>query len=434
MPDFGQLRLDPAPSVDSRGRPTVQVTARLGPHTAMGDVPAGASKGHDEAQTVSVAAAMATIAKAVAPVLTRVEGDVCSVITLLAADVAMAAHAGPNFAEWGANATVPVSRALWRLAAEIRQQPLWQVYREALGMPNAPAVPRCFFNLFNGGLHARKEGETLGKDRLDVQEIMVVPVRASSVDEALAVGDAIDQALERQLAARFDAARIGRADEAGFTVAGLGDADAALDLVAAAIADAGYRLGTDVKLALDVAAGSLQEGSAYRLAGQLRSSLEVVDYLEALCARRPGAFCSIEDGLGEDDWAGWRALTARLGARGVKTVGDDLFVTQLGRLERGIAACAADAVLIKVNQNGTIGGTLAVIRRAAAAKMACIVSHRSGETLDDSIADLALAAGAWGLKAGDPQPPEAFPDPAKWVRRRKYLRLLEAEREARGPS
>lgn len=430
----GGLTLAPTDAVDSRGRPTVALLARCGPHAARGDCPAGASKGADEARTVSVAEARHNVAAVLLPALRAADLDLRDPAALLQLDATMAQLAGDTFAALGANATLPVSRALWRLGAAARNVPLWAHFRAALAPdergPPAPGV-HLLMNLFNGGLHALHpgRGERLGVERIAVQEVMVVPVAARSYAEALAWGDAIDGALQRALQARYGPAQVGRADEAGLSVLGLGDDDVAVAHVLNAVKQAGLEPGRQVKLALDVAASSFYDAAAqrYQIAATARTSAEMVAWLEALADRYAGVLFSVEDGLDENDWTGWSALRRAMDARGVHTVGDDLFVTQLPRLRRGIEARAASAVLVKMNQNGTVGGTLEVVRAAHAAGLRCVVSHRSGETLDDSIADLAVAASALGLKAGAPQPPAAYPDASGWVRREKYLRLAAIE-------
>ena len=433
------LRLEPTCERDSRGRPTVGVWARLGGLSAFGDCPAGASKGSDEARTVSVADAQRNVAEVLLPLAQKVGADVRSPQAVRALDAQLAAHAGRNFDVLGANATLPVSRALWRLGAAAAGVPLWRFLRAALGEKErgaaAGARPVHFlFNVFNGGLHALQSarGEVLGRERIDVQEIMVVPTNAPNYAEALRQGEAIDQALKHILLTRYGAEALTRADEAGFSVRGLGDSVQAAAHVMEAVVGAGLRPGHDVKLALDVAASSFYDAAqgTYRVAQQVLDRAGMVQWLLALVDRYPGQVLSVEDGLDENDWQGWAILTAALRTRGIASVGDDLFVTQLPRLRRGIAERSASAVLIKVNQNGTVGGTLDVIEAAHAAGMHCIVSHRSGETLDDSIADLAVGCGAFGLKSGDPQPPVDFADEADWVRRRKYLRVCATQGEA----
>ena len=437
-PTSAQLQLQAREARDSRGRPTVAVTATLGPHAVEGDVPAGASKGEDEARTVPVAQAIAHIAQDVLPLLRAMDLPMDDVANIVALDRALAAAAGPNLVDWGANTTLPVSRALWRLGAACRGEPLWAFLRRGLRPTTLPAArpTRFFMNVFNGGLHALRpaDGEVLGRDRIAIQEIMVVPVAAASYAAALAVGEAVDAALKAILIRTYGADAVTRADEAGFSVRGLGDDDRAIDHVVAAIASAGFAPGREVKIALDVAASSLFDRAtgSYRLGAKPRTSDEMIAWHEAFVDRYRGVVLSIEDGLDENDWSGWADHAASMAQREVITVGDDLFVTQLPRLRRGIAAKSASAVLIKVNQNGTVAGTLAVIDTAHAAGMDCVVSHRSGETLDDSISDLAVAARALGLKSGDPQPEKDFVDPTTWVRRRKYLRMAAIEREASG--
>ncbi|MEE2961263.1 MAG: hypothetical protein VYA34_11005 [Myxococcota bacterium] len=264
---------------------------------------------------------------------------------------------------------------------------------------------------------------------MDFQEIMVVPYSAKTYSEALLMGDKIDAALKGILVGKFGASAVTRADEAGFSVKGLGDSFEAFDYVFQAIRDAGYEPGKDVKLALDVAASSFynRDAQCYLFQGKKISSDEMANFLVSLVDKYPNTVISIEDGLDENDWDTWPKLTQELTKRDVITVGDDLFVTQFPRLEKGIELKAATAILIKVNQNGSVYGTLEVMKRARNAGMKCVVSHRSGETLDDSIADLAYATGAFGLKTGDPQPEVDFPDKSTWVRRIKYLRMVELE-------
>lgn len=418
-------------ATDSRGKPTVEVELSIAGVTTTGDVPAGASKGEDEAQTVAVDQAVRNVEQVLLPLLREADEDLKTHAGLVALEQKMISRAGENFRDLGANAVLPVSRALWRAAAKLNGMELWSYIREH--EPELAATDRVFFymNIFNGGLHAlkSKEGEVLGRDRIDIQEVMVVPTAAESYQEALEVGEKIDQALKALLLKRFDAKAITRADEAGFSVKGLGDSTEAIGLVFAAIEAAGYQPGADVKLALDVAASSFFDTATkkYKFRGREIGTDEMVAYLVDIADRYSGKMLSIEDGLAENDWAGWTKLTAELSERGVLTIGDDLFVTQEPRLQKGIAQKAASAILIKVNQNGTVWGTLQVMKLARKAGMKCVVSHRSGETLDDSIADLALATGSLGLKTGDPQPVVDFPDAKTWVRRRKYLRMVEIE-------
>ncbi len=430
MQSSKNLELQPKVAKDSRGRDTVEVRLTLGPIETVGDVPAGASKGEDEAQTMPVPEAIEAVRETILPMLRDLDADIGTHEGLLKLERAMIERGGENFQNLGANACLPVSRALWRAAAAIAGKPLHQYIHD--NEPDAVGDGNVFFymNIFNGGLHALKEdqGEELGKDRIDVQEVMVAPVSAKSYAEALEMGEKIDQALKKILIDNYGEDSLTRADEAGFSVKGLGDSSEAFARVFQAIEAAGYEPGKDVKLCLDVAASSFVEGDGYRFRGEHLSSDQMVEFLVKFVDEYEGKVLSIEDGLGENDWEGWTKLTAELASRGVLTIGDDLFVTQMPRLSRGIESKAANAILIKVNQNGTVHGTIEVMKAAKKAGMQSVVSHRSGETLDDSIADLAYGTRALGLKTGDPQPEVDFPDRSTWVRRAKYLRMLEIEK------
>jgi enolase len=425
------IRVEAYETQDSRGKGTVEVLLTLGEIRVVGDVPAGASKGEDEAQTVSVAQALQHIQQVIVPGLQSLRAPLNAYSGLVALEQWMVQHAGENFKTWGANAVLPLSRALWRLYAAVAGKELFAYIQSV--EPSLVSEQRVSFlmNIFNGGLHALKkaDGEVLGKDRIDIQEIMVVPVSCKTYREALQMGEKIDAALKNLLVSRFGAAQVTRADEAGFSVKGLGNSDEAIGYVVESITMAGYVPGVDVKLSLDVAASSFYDASTHRYMyqGRAQTTQQMVDNWVAFVDRYAGMVLSIEDGLAENDWEGWCALTQALASKGVLTVGDDLFVTQKPRLQRGIDSQAANAILIKVNQNGTVYGTLEVMKMAKQAGMQCIVSHRSGETLDSSIADLAYATGSLGLKTGDPQPEVDFPQRSTWVRRVKYLRMLEIE-------
>ena len=425
------LKLEAKKISDSRGRPTVQVKASLGGKQAVGDVPAGASKGEDEAATVDVDQAVDNVHKVILPLLNRSNWDLKRHADLIKAEAAIIDVAGENFKKLGANAVVPTSRALWQLAAKLQGLELWSYIRKF--EPDVSGSDRVFFymNIFNGGLHAlkKKEGESLGKDRIDIQEIMIVPVGAKTYKDALAWGEKIDQVLKKALINKFGEKAVTRADEAGFSVKGLGDSKEAFGYVFDAIKQAGFEPGKQVKMALDVAASAFYDAKTktYQVQGKKLSTDDMCAYLASLVAKYPGMILSIEDGLAENDWDGWTKHTADMKQRQVITIGDDLFVTQMPRLDKGINTKAATAILIKVNQNGSMSGTLQVIKHAKQAGMKWVVSHRSGETLDDSIADLAFATGAMGLKTGDPQPEIDFPDKSTWVRRVKYLRMVAIE-------
>jgi enolase len=427
------LKLEARKISDSRGRPTVQVKAILGGKEGLGDVPAGASKGEDEAATVDVDLAVKNVHEVILPFLNQSNWDLKKHADLIKAEEALVDMAGENFKKLGANAMVPTSRALWQLAARLHNLELWSYIRKF--EPEVASSGQVFFymNIFNGGLHAlkKKEGEVLGKDRIDIQEIMIVPVGAKTYKDALEWGEKIDQVLKKTLIAKYGAAAVTRADEAGFSVKGLGDSKEAFARVFDAIKQAGFEPGKQVKMALDVAASSFYDAKAgtYQVQGKSLSSDDMRAYLSGLVDKYPGMMLSVEDGLAENDWGGWTKHTADMQKRNVVTIGDDLFVTQMPRLEKGIKLKAATAILIKVNQNGSMSGTIHVIKHAKASNMKWVVSHRSGETLDDSIADLALATGAMGLKTGDPQPVVDFPDKASWVRRAKYLRMVTIEKQ-----
>ena len=422
------IELSPSEAKDSRGRSTVEVRLTLGDIQVVGDVPAGASNGEEDAKTVPVEQALSHIKEILEPMIRESNLDLAKHEDLLSLEAAITERAGENYVDLGANTVLPVSRALWQAAARVHGTELYDYIRTREPELAGEGPVHFLMNIFNGGLHALKEGEELGVDRIDIQEIMVVPL-TDTYANALVMGDKIDAALKQILIEKFGAAQVTRADEAGFSVKGLGNSSEAFGYVFEAIRAAGYEPGKDVKLALDVAAASFYDSAekAYRFQGKLLSTDEMNAYLVGLVDEYEGTMLSIEDGLDENDWAGWPKLTAALLERGVETIGDDLFVTQLPRLTQGIESKAATAILIKVNQNGSVSGTLEVMKAARRAGMKCVISHRSGETLDDSIADIAYGTGSMGLKTGDPQPVADFPDTKTWVRRRKYLRMVEIE-------
>lgn len=240
------------------------------------------------------------------------------------------------------------------------------------------------------------------------------------------------------LVRRFGADRVGRADEAGLTVKGLGDNGEAIDLLVEAIAAAGFVPGVDVKITLDPAASHLYDAASahYRIGARRLTPDRFGEYVLALldrhASKHPNLFESIEDPLEENDWTGLASLAAEIKRRGVLVVGDDFYVTQEARLANGIRDGSANGLLVKPNQNGSFYGTLEVMKVARRNRISLVVSHRSGETLDTTIADVAIAAGAHGIKTGAPQPARVFPDPRTWVRRRKYLRMIEIEERPTG--
>lgn len=291
----------------------------------------------------------------------------------------------PNKSNLGANAVLSVSLAVARAAAEDVGLPLYRY----LGGPMVHVLPVPMMNILNGGAHA--------SNNVDAQEFMILPVGAVEFPEALRMGVEVFHALKKVLERRGLSTAVG--DEGGFAPM-LESNEAALEVIMAAIESAGYRPGSDVVLALDVAASELYDGTQYVFKkgdGSRRSAEEMIRLYEGWLERYP--IVSIEDGLAQDDWAGWAALTAALGNR-VQLVGDDIFVTNVERLERGLDEGVANAILIKVNQIGTLTETLRCIEFARGNGYGTIISHRSGETEDTFIADLAVATGAGQIKTG----------------------------------
>ncbi|MCC6213274.1 MAG: phosphopyruvate hydratase [Polyangiaceae bacterium] len=375
--------------LDSRGFPTVECEITTESGRGRAAVPSGASTGEHEALELrdgdaaryggkGVRRAVAHVNERIAPLLV---GE--SVLDQYGVDRLMLdADGTENKRVLGANATLAVSLACARAAADVVGLPLFRW----LGGSRACVLPVPMMNILNGGAHA--------DNGLDVQEFMVVPHAAPTFADALRAGAEVFQALKARL--KKDGLTVAVGDEGGFAPR-LGSNQAALERVAEAVGAAGYALGKDVSLALDVAASELHAEGAYRFDGRRLDAAELVGVYERWCADFP--LVSIEDGCAEDDWAGWAELTARLGRR-VQLVGDDLFVTNRRRLERGIREGIANAVLVKVNQIGTLTETLETIRTATAAGYRSVISHRSGETEDSFIADLAVATDAGQIKTG----------------------------------
>ncbi|MEK8036379.1 MAG: phosphopyruvate hydratase [candidate division NC10 bacterium] len=398
--------------LDSRGNPTIEVEVWL-ESGAFGRamVPSGASTGKREAVELrdgdssrylgkGVRRAVQNVIEVIGP---EVEGMEAS--EQAAVDRALLELDGtPSKSALGANALLGVSLAVARAAADDAGLPLYQY----LGGPGARVLPVPFMNVLNGGAHA--------DNGLDVQEFMLVPAGAGSFTEALRTGAEIFHTLKKLLKDKGLSTGVG--DEGGFAPS-LGGTVEALDLVLRAIERAGYRPGEDVLLALDVAASELGEHGRYRLRADRaeQSSDEMIALYETLLGRYP--ICSIEDGLGEDDWEGWRLLTRRLGAR-VQLVGDDVFVTNPAIIQQGIREGLANAILIKVNQIGTLTETLEAIELAKRAGYGTMISHRSGETEDTFVADLAVAVNAGQIKTGSL---------ARGERIAKYNQLLRIEEE-----
>jgi enolase len=379
--------------LDSRGNPTVEVDLALRSGAAgRAAVPSGAST--DEFEAVELRdGGDAWSGKGVSYAVRNVNGELAEAVRGVDAadqerlDRAMIELDGsPNKGRLGANAILGVSLAAAKAASAEAGLPLWRY----LGGEAAHVLPVPMMNVLNGGVHA--------DNKVDFQEFMVVPVGAGSYSEALRMGAEVFHALKRILHERGLATAVG--DEGGFAP-DLESNEAALGALIAGIEAAGYRPGEDVAIALDPATSEIHEGGSYALRheGRTLSSTELADYWVDISARYP--VLSIEDGMDEEDWDGWRALTERLGDR-LQLVGDDLFVTNTERLRRGIDSGVANSILVKVNQIGTLTEALDAVRMAQDAGFTAVMSHRSGETEDTTIADLAVATGCGQIKTGAP--------------------------------
>jgi enolase 1/2/3 len=379
--------------LDSRGNPTVEVDVLLKSGAAgRASVPSGASTGEFEAVELRDGGDR-WAGKGVSHALANVNGELAEAVHGMdpadqqALDKAMIELDGtPNKGRLGANAILGVSLAAAKAAAAEDGLPLWRY----LGGEAAHVLPVPMMNVLNGGAHA--------DNKVDFQEFMIVPVGAPSFAEGLRMGDEVFHALKRTLHDEGLSTAVG--DEGGFAP-DLDSNEAALKALIRGIEAAGLRPGEDVSIALDPATSEIFKSGSYELEheGRSLSSSELVDYWADISSRYP--VMSIEDGLDEEDWDGWRLLTERLGDR-VQLVGDDLFVTNTERLARGIESGAANSILIKVNQIGTLSETLAAIRMAEEAGYTAVMSHRSGETEDTTIADLAVATGCGQIKTGAP--------------------------------
>jgi enolase len=379
--------------LDSRGYPTVEVEAWLrGGAMGRAAVPSGASTGRREALELRDRDERRYGGRGVRTAVGHVNGEIATALVGRPADdqetvdrLLIALDGTPEKKRLGANAILGVSLAVAKAVAQERGEPLFM----ALGGRNATLLPVPLMNILNGGLHA--------DNGLDIQEFMIVPVGALSFHEALRMGAEVFHTLKALLQRRHYSTAIG--DEGGFAPQ-VGSNEAALELLVEAITLAEYVPGRQVAIALDAAASGWVEEGRYSLKAEKKERLSadaVIDWYEGMLDRYP--IVSIEDGLGEDDWAGWRQLTERLGGR-VQLVGDDLFVTQAAPLRKGIEEGVANAILIKLNQVGTLTETLETIRIAQQAGYGAVISHRSGETEDTTIADLAVATGAGQIKTG----------------------------------
>jgi len=396
--------------LDSRGNPTieVEVTTEEGV-VGRAAVPSGASTGEHEAVELrdgdkqkwcgkGVSQALGNLSREIAPQLIGLD-----VFDQRGIDQRMIELDGtPNKGRLGANAILGVSMAVARAAARVLGQPLYRY----IGGTGACDMPVPMMNVLNGGSHA--------DNNVDIQEFMIVPVGAPTFAEGLRAGTEVFHTLKGVIQARGLATGVG--DEGGFAP-NLGSNEEALELLSEAVTKAGYSLGTDLVLALDVAASEFYSDGVYSIDGGQKTAAEMVAYYKGLCDKFP--LFSIEDGLDENDWDGWAALTQALGDT-VQLVGDDLFVTNVDRLGRGIETDTANAVLVKVNQIGTLSETLDTIEMAHKAGYRAVISHRSGETEDTTIADLAVATNAGQIKTGAP---------CRSERVAKYNQLLRIESE-----
>ena len=403
--------------LDSRGNPTVEVEVMLRDGArGRAAVPSGASTGAHEALELRDGDPKRYGGKGVLRAVGNVNGEIAAAVKGLPADDQAALDrrlieldGTPAKSRLGANAVLGVSLAAAHAAAAALGEPLYRHLARVAGRNEGDVllpVPMC--NILNGGKHA--EGST------DFQEFMVMPLGAPTFADGLRMATDVYHALSRLIQDRGLPTTVG--DEGGFAPPGLANAEA-VELVTAAIEAAGYRPGEEIALALDPAASELLVDGSYRLEreGRTLDSEELVALWEDWRHRYP--IVSIEDGMAEDDWEGWRLLTERLGDQ-VQLVGDDNFVTNVERIQRGIRERSANAVLIKLNQIGTLTETLAAIDAARAAGWAAVISHRSGETEDTTIADLVVATGVGQIKAGAP---------ARGERTAKYNRLLRIEEE-----
>jgi enolase len=400
--------------LDSRGNPTVEVEVALESGArGLAAVPSGASTGEFEAVELRDGGD-AWAGKGVSQAVANVNGEIAQALTGARAseqgalDRTMIELDGtPNKGRLGANALLGVSLAAAKAAAADSGQPLYRYLAELYGgEPRVLPVP--MMNVLNGGAHA--------DNSVDFQEFMIVPAGAGSFSECLRIGAEVFHALKKSLSSQGLSTAGG--DEGGFAP-DLDSNEAALQAVLAGVEVAGYEPGKDVFIALDPATSEVFEGGSYDLEheGRTLSSEEMAAYWQDACSRYP--IVSIEDGMDEEDWDGWKLLTERLG-EGVQLVGDDLFVTNPERLRRGIELGVGNSILVKVNQIGTLSETLEAIRIAREAGYTAVISHRSGETEDTTIADLAVATGAGQIKTGAP---------SRSDRVAKYNRLLRIEEE-----
>ena len=395
--------------LDSRGNPTVKATVVLSDGTvASAIVPSGASTGKREALELRDGGDR-YCGKGVLKAVENVNSQIAEAVIGLDAfdqkaldDEMRELDGTDNYSNLGANAVLGVSMAVARAAAKSLDVPLYRY----LGGANASVLPVPMFNIINGGAHANNS--------VDFQEFMIMPFGFDKFSDVLRAATEIYHTLKGLLNAAGHSTAVG--DEGGFAP-NLNDNEEPIKLIMQAIEKAGYKAGEQIKLALDVAASELYENGKYKLEGKEFSSEELIERYAQLCEKYP--IFSIEDGLSEDDWAGWAKLTSKLGSK-VQLVGDDLFVTNEKILREGIAKGVGNAILIKPNQIGTVSQTMQTIRLAQRKGYRCVMSHRSGESEDSFIADFAVAMNTGQIKTGATSRSE---------RNAKYNRLLEIERE-----
>lgn len=399
--------------MDSRGNPTVECDVTLsGGALGRAAVPSGASTGSFEALELrdggtafmgkGVSKAVRNVNETIAPALIGMDASRQTEL-----DEKMLAMDGtPNKDKFGANAILAVSLAAARAVAAQKNIPLYKYLAEIYGNQNPHVLPRPMMNIINGGAHA--------DNGLDAQEFMIIPNGAKTESDAIQMGAEVFHHLKKILKSGGHSTNVG--DEGGFAP-NFDSCAAALDAIIAAIRDAGYRPGEDISIGLDVASSEFYADGVYNFEGKKLSSNDMIEFYADLISRYP--IISIEDALAEEDWDGWKKLTEKIGNK-CQLVGDDLFVTNPVRLRRGIDAGVANAILIKVNQIGSLTETLRAIRMAADANYGVVISHRSGETEDTTIADLAVATNAGQIKTGSM---------SRTDRMAKYNQLLRIEEE-----
>ena len=401
--------------LDSRGNPTIEVEVCLEDGSVgRAAVPSGASTGAHEAVELRDGDKNRYLGKGVTKAVDNVNDVIAEALIGLEAtrqveidEMLIRLDGTPNKGKLGANAILGVSMAVAKAAAASVGLPLY-LY---LGGVSAQELPVPMMNILNGGQHA--------DNNVDIQEFMIMPIGAVNFAEALRMNAEIYHGLKALLNAKGLGTGLG--DEGGFAP-NLKSNEEAIEVILEAVKKAGYKPGEDIMIALDVAASEFYKDGKYQMEGEglVKTSNQMVDYLAALCEKYP--IVSIEDGLAEDDWKGWKALTKKLGTK-VQLVGDDLFVTNEERLLEGIKNDTANAILIKVNQIGTLTETFNAIETAKRAGYTCIISHRSGETEDTTLADIAVAVNAGQIKTGAP---------ARTDRVAKYNQLLRIEEDLGG--